>query len=285
MIKKSLIIPVLLFFALPLFGCSKPVPANPVPTPTPVTTTQGQPVATDQIKLDAPGSDQIVQSPLTVTGSARGNWYFEASFPVQLQDADGNVIASTPAKAQGDWMTTDFVPFTATLEFTAPATDTGFLVLKKDNPSGLPANDQELKVPVKFGPAMADTTKVKVFFNSEKLDPAVSCTKVFPVERTVAKSTTIAKTALDELLKGPTDDEKLQKYSTAINTGVTVKSVTVVDGVAKADFDSQLGYQVGGSCKVGLIRLQIEQTLKQFPTVKDVQISINGVSGDTILQP
>ena len=280
-----------ILLSLPLFGCSKPVPITPPVTPpvtTPITT---PPITTpeitgkeDLITLSAPTSGQTIQSPLTIEGSARGTWYFEASFPVELQDANGNLIASTAAQAQGDWMTENFVPFKATLDFTVPSTETGFLVLKKDNPSGLPANDNELKVPVKFGQA-TDTTEIKIFFNSEVLDPAVTCDKVFPVTRTVPKTVAVAETALKELLKGPTEAEKVSKYSTAINSGVTVNSVTIVDGLAKADFNEQLGFQVGGSCKVGLIRLQIEETLKQFPAVKDVVISINGVSGDTILQP
>jgi hypothetical protein len=32
-----------------------------------------------------------------------------------LKDAQGNVIAQDHISAQGDWMTSDFVPFTATL--------------------------------------------------------------------------------------------------------------------------------------------------------------------------
>lgn len=289
--KKWLIIPILLI-ALPLFGCSGSVSGKkdtvnrpPVPSAvTPPVTTPEKTGKEDLIILSSPTSGQTIDTPLNIEGSARGNWYFEASFPVELQDANGNLMASTAAQAKGDWMTEDFVPFTATLDFGAPKTEMGFLILKKDNPSGLPENDDQLKVPVKFGPA-ADTSEIEVFFNSEKLDPEISCTKVFPVKRTVPKTVTIAKTALEELLKGPTEEEKAEKYSTAVNTGVTVNSVTIVNGVAKADFDEQLSFQVGGSCRVGLIRRQIEETLKQFPAVKDVQISINGVSGDTILQP
>jgi hypothetical protein len=286
--KRILIIAALLL-TFPLFGCSKPVPVTPpnAPVTAPVTTTPDtpkNPMVTENVTLNVPESGQEITSPLSIEGSARGSWYFEASFPVELQDANGNLIASTAAQAQGDWMTEEFVPFRATLDFSAPGTETGFLVLKKDNPSGLPANDAEVKVPVKFGQA-TEKTEVNVYFSSEKLDPEVTCTKVFPVKRMVTKSATVAKSALEELLKGPTDAEKSEQYSTAINSGVALKSVTIVDGIAKADFDKQLGFQVGGSCKVGLIRLQIEQTLKQFPAVKEVQISIDGVSGDTILQP
>jgi ABC-type Fe3+-hydroxamate transport system substrate-binding protein len=95
----------------------------------------------------APGD--TVTSPLTVTGEASG-WYFEASFPVRLLDGNGNEIAVAPAQAQDDWMTTDFVPYSATLTFTTPATATGTLVLEKDNPSGEPANAESVMIPVTF---------------------------------------------------------------------------------------------------------------------------------------
>jgi hypothetical protein len=48
-------------------------------------------------------------------------------------------------------MTADFVPFTATLNFTKPSYgNNGFLILKKDNPSGLPEHDDALEIQVKF---------------------------------------------------------------------------------------------------------------------------------------
>ncbi len=102
------------------------------------------------IQVSAPHANTTVTSPLTVTGQARGTWYFEASFPVRLLDGNGNEIAITPAQAQGDWMTEDFVPFSATLTFTKPSTPTGTLVLEKDNPSGMPENAAEVRIPVEF---------------------------------------------------------------------------------------------------------------------------------------
>ena len=125
---------------------------------------------------------------------------------------------------------------------------------------------------------------LKIFFNNSKLDPEFSCNKVFPVEREVPKTLAVAKAALEELLKGPTDDEKSQGFFTSINTGVKIQSLKVENGTAKVDFDEQLEFQVGGSCRVSAIRAQITQTLKQFPTVKDVIISIDGRTED-ILQP
>lgn len=95
-------------------------------------------------------SNQEISSPLKITGEARG-WYFEGSFPVMLTDWDGRIIAQGVAIAKGEWMTTEFVPFEASLEFNKPEyKNNGFLILKKDNPSGLPQNDAAYEIPVKY---------------------------------------------------------------------------------------------------------------------------------------
>lgn len=105
------------------------------------------------IRVSSPTSNQIVQSPLMISGEARGTWYFEASFPIVLVDASDNVIAQGIATAEGDWMTNDFVPFKATLQFDSGTAINGTLIFKKDNPSGLPENDASIQMPVRFAPA------------------------------------------------------------------------------------------------------------------------------------
>lgn len=104
----------------------------------------------DLIRIETPRPGTVVTSPLTVRGQARGFWFFEADFPVVLEDADGRQVAIAVASARGEWMTEDFVPFEATLEFQPPATPSGRLVLKKNNPSDLRERDDELVVPVRF---------------------------------------------------------------------------------------------------------------------------------------
>ena len=104
----------------------------------------------DLIRVAEPGPGEEIQSPLTVKGQARGYWFFEASFPVKLLDGNGKEIAVGIAQAEEEWMTTEFVPFSVTFSFQKPMTGTGTLVLKKDNPSGLPEHDDELRIPVVF---------------------------------------------------------------------------------------------------------------------------------------
>lgn len=109
------------------------------------------------ITVNTPTINMLISSPLTLSGEAKGTWYFEASAPVELLDWAGVVIATGFVTATGDWMTVDFVPFTGTLVFTSPYTPgdpvawkQGSLVFKKDNPSGEPQNDDQIIIPIQF---------------------------------------------------------------------------------------------------------------------------------------
>ncbi len=97
----------------------------------------------------APEMDAVIASPIAISGSAKG-WYFEATFPIKIMDGDGMILGSGQARAQGDWMTTSSVPFLASISFTNPKYSTGTILFQKDNPSGLPQNDKELIVPIRF---------------------------------------------------------------------------------------------------------------------------------------
>ena len=107
----------------------------------------------DLIRVTSPRAGSAVTSPLTISGEARGNWFFEASFPVYVADWDGLIIGEGYATAEGEWMTSDFVPFTATITFDTEEirgqySDRGTLILKKANASGLPEHDDALEIPI-----------------------------------------------------------------------------------------------------------------------------------------
>jgi hypothetical protein len=130
-----------------------------VPTPTPETQIPSPKLSpetandtTQMIEVIAPTALSVIASPLTVTGRARGPWYFEGSFPVELiDDATSLPLAVGMAQAQGEWMTENWVPFSVVLTFAAqPSGNTGKLILRNDNPSGLPENEMSVVIPVKF---------------------------------------------------------------------------------------------------------------------------------------
>ena len=103
------------------------------------------------IVADFPLSGSRIASPVTITGKAHGNWYFEASFPIKIVNESGAILDQRPAQAQGEWMTSEFVPFSVRLSFPAqPTGSKGKIILEKDNPSGLPEYDDYLEIPITF---------------------------------------------------------------------------------------------------------------------------------------
>lgn len=155
----------------------------------------------------------------------------------------------------------------------------GSNIEEQNNNSNIPTVNQTINTDTE------EKMTVKVFFGNSIFDPEVlDCSKNFSVERTIPKTLAVGRAALEELLKGPTEAEKNEGYFTSINPDVKIQSLTIEGGVAKVDFDKQLEFQVGGSCRVGAIASQIKETLKQFPTVQEVIISIDGRTED-ILQP
>lgn len=146
----TLIVVVLAYFVFVV-----PAPGTATGTATGATTTQNgtatgttatQPLSA-RVVLTSPKANTTVQKTFVVAGAAPGNWYFEATFPIKVIDRDGNVLLNTYATAQGDWMTTEQVTFTATVtiaNYSGPAT----LVLLKDNPSGLPEHDDSVSIPI-----------------------------------------------------------------------------------------------------------------------------------------
>lgn len=108
--------------------------------------------SSDLIKITSPLPDSVVGSTFSVTGEARGTWFFESSFPVLLLDNKRTVLFQGPAQAQGDWMTTEFVPFKIDIKLTKEYTGMATLVLKKDNPSGIPEKDASISFSVVVAP-------------------------------------------------------------------------------------------------------------------------------------
>ena len=114
---------------------------------------------------------------------------------------------------------------------------------------------------------------------------------VGPQVRYVPKTARIGTASLEELLWGPPTISQIG-YQTAIPTPeqvlafpgrapdwgprVTLRKLTVSDGIAVADFSQELRAYGGGSLRVQLIREQITRTLLQFSSVQEVRIAIEG---------
>jgi hypothetical protein len=228
-----------------------------------------------EIKISSPAANQVIASPLEISGQALGRWYFEGSFPVKLIGDNGEIIAQGFVTAQSDWMNQGFVPFKGELKFNNTTSTLGMLIFSNDNPSGLPQNEKQYGVPISFSDIQQ--MPVKVYFSNDNLNKDITdCSQVFPVDRLIVKTKTTARSAMEQLLAGAMSSETNQGYYSSINPDVKINSLTISNGTAKIDFYPQIEYQLGGSCRVAAIRAQITKTLEQFPTVQNVVISVNG---------
>jgi hypothetical protein len=110
-------------------------------------------VNTDEslIVVTSPKAGDTVPKTITLSGEARGYWFFEATAPVDVVDWDGRIIGQGYVTADGEWMTENFVPFSGTLTYTL-ATDAysarGAVIFRKSNASGLPEHDAAVEIPV-----------------------------------------------------------------------------------------------------------------------------------------
>jgi hypothetical protein len=224
-------------------------------------------------------ANQIVQSPLVVRGTARGPWYFEASFPVKLVDANNVTLATGHATAQKDWMTSDFVPFQTTeLIFSTPSTSTGTLILSKDNPSGDPKFDDELRIPVRF--STKERSVLLYYYDSSRDKDAsgnVLCSAqgLVAVPRTIALSQTPLQDTLRLFLKGEiTPTERNAGITTEYPLpGVELVGASLSGTTLTVSLKDPQHKTSGGSCRVAILKAQLEATVKQFSGVRTVVYS------------
>ncbi len=225
--------------------------------------------AEGNIRLTSPRADETVGLPFVAEGTAR---VFENNVNWRLRDADGTVLAEGFATATGD--VGEFGPFSVRVSYPQPRGTSGtFEVFATSAEDG--TEQDRVSVPVRFAPTQSQD--VRVFFGSTAQDPgALRCDVAYPVTRRIARTDAPARAAIEELLAGPTARESREGYTTSIPAGVTVRALTIRDGLARIDFSEELRAAAGGSCRVNAVRAQIERTLLQFPTVSRVEILVGG---------
>ncbi len=135
--------------ALALAACTPPANTE---APAQSAETAAREALSDLASVAAPAEGARVTSPLSVTGVAPANWYFENQFPVRLLDAQGEVIAEAPAHPRVNW-TANAEPkeFDAELSFTVSADTPATLVLQEDMP-GDGETPREVRLPVTLAP-------------------------------------------------------------------------------------------------------------------------------------
>jgi len=229
------------------------------------------------ITVSSPVSNEKVSNPIIVRGQAR---VFENTFSYALKDGTGNKLYENNAMTDA----TDAGIFgNYTVKIPVPVSAPKDLVVEVFEYSAKDGSVTNLvRIPVEL--ASQERTTVKIHLTNSRLDPEITCVKTFPVERPIYKTQEVAFMALSELFNGPTQQETKDGYRTSINKGVKINSIKIRNETAYVDFNETLETGVGGSCRVTAIRQQITNTLKEFSTIKNVVISVNGRAED-ILQP
>ena len=230
----------------------------------------------DMIKIISPLENQIITSPLSIKGEARGGWYFEGSFPIKIYDGNGALIFQGQATATTNALTNDFVPFEAMINFNIPNTETGQIVFEKDNPSGLPENADEVRINVLFE---KKERLVNLYYYNSSLDQDetgnIMCSRdgLVSVQRNIPLTITPIQNTIKLLLSGELTEEEISSGVTTEYplTGFELKGASLKDGVLTLEFNDPNGQTVGGSCRTAILWFQISETAKQFSGVESIR--------------
>lgn len=233
------------------------------------------------IRVTRPTADQYVRADqFVIEGEART---FENNVQYRVKDlASSRIIAQGFTTATGEMGT--FSPFSIRVEV-SPGVQypTRALVEVFESSAKDGSEINKVQIPIRLGQGEAEPNAIEIFFSNARKGSATNCSKVFSLPRSILETRALATTALRKLLEGPTPEERAEGYETQIPPGTRLNKVVVSNGVATADFSSELN-SAAGSCRVTAIRSQIERTLKQFSTVSRVVISVNGETKE-VLQP
>ena len=114
------------------------------------------------------------------------------------------------------------------------------------------------------------TSKIKVFFFKKG-----QCGSVASVDRLIDASKSAVRSGIEEAIKGPSAAEVAEGYVTALPSTTKIRSLELREGIVYIDFTSTV-LAKGPACDISSERRQIIDTIMQFPTIKEVIISVDG---------
>jgi germination protein M len=99
--------------------------------------------------------------------------------------------------------------------------------------------------------------------------------QLFLTTRTAEPTRAVGRTAMEALLAGPTDAERLEGIQTQIPDGTELLGLSVDKGIATVDLTSEFE-SGGGSASMSMRLAQVVFTLTEFRTVQGVQFALDG---------
>lgn len=143
---------------------------------------------------------------------------------------------------------------------------------KPERPAPAAAKPAPAK-PAPARPADQPLRRARVYFLAPGQDGSPAVT---PVDREIPQSDSPLRDALESLLSGPDAKDKAKGMWTVIPPETRLRSVAVRDGVAFVDLSESFRFTAGGVEGLEAELGQVVATATQFPTVRKVQILIEG---------
>jgi hypothetical protein len=244
------------------------------------------PLAGEAIELPRPGAALVLPIHILAHVGEPGQ-----QLSARLIWDDGTELVqsyTTLEDPEGGGLLVDSLDWTMETQPPEPPTQPATLTLRNEAGDSL----AEVEVTV-LSPEDPDTARIDLYWALGEL--------LESEQRRVLDTGDLPATSLEELLWGP-PPRNLAGFGTAIPTpeevlsypgreddwGVRVRlrSLTIENGVATADFSKEMRAYGGGSARVQMIRDQVSQTLMQFqePAIDQVKIAVDGET-EGILQP
>lgn len=130
-------------------------------------------------------------------------------------------------------------------------------------------------------PTKTGYRKVQLYYYNKALDPKTDCLggAVVAVSREIPITKTPIQDTIKLLIEGKiTEKEKTEGLGTEFpHPEFKLLGANLKDGILTLDFPEVSSFTSGGSCRVGLLRVQVEKTAKQFPGVREVRYTSSGM--------
>lgn len=125
----------------------------------------------------------------------------------------------------------------------------------------------------------ATDVEIKVYFTNPNLPNGNGCDTGEFVTRKIPRTTQVADEALRQLFAGPTAGEKAKGMEAIPSLSDYYIGLTIKKGIAIVNFRpgaEEYLHVSGPICMQNQVLMPIKKTLKQFPSIKDVDYAING---------
>ncbi|BCX15180.1 MAG: hypothetical protein KatS3mg097_072 [Candidatus Parcubacteria bacterium] len=230
------------------------------------------------IQIKQPKINDLITSPLLFEGQAKLDWFFDGKLNVEIYDDNGNFLGLTTLQAKNQ-INDNFIVFKEYIEFSKPATTSGIVKFYSYNPNLSLAKQKFLIIPVKFQDLAYEKILLYVYDKSKDRDKRgnIKCTQagITSMETKVLVKNNIIKDTLDLLFQKDSQlnldkiNNNLANYVPSLS--LKIKSVQLNnEGLLTIFVDDFIKKNIS-RCFLNIAKMQIEQTLKQFAEVRQVQ--------------